>query len=39
MFMFGRCGFGDALAVEHLVAHFLINLEATFDPSFRRFCR
>ena len=27
-------GFGDALAVEHLVADFLLDLEAPLDPSF-----
>src|SRR5580765_1351544 len=29
-----RPGFSDPLAVEHLITDFLINLEATFDPSF-----
>ena len=27
-------GFSDPLAVEHLITDFLIDLEATFDPSF-----
>src|ERR1019366_4671836 len=29
-----HAGLGDALAEEHLITDFLIDLEATFDPSF-----
>ena len=30
----GVTGLGNPLAVEHLIPDFLVNLEATFDPSF-----